>query len=158
MGRTGCRSSWAVDACRKSNSDLDASGPDIRTPSPSIPSPSGSRSWSKVTFLLHRCSICAWRWSIRGRRCSIRGRKSGKASPAPSSPFSVSSSEEIDPGSPMEPSKTQTLPCTRRQAGAVQEQLRVQWNPSVTFSRRRSPAAPPTSPGCPPRTRRPRSF
>ncbi|KAM0921925.1 hypothetical protein ACQ4PT_006525 [Festuca glaucescens] len=53
----------------------------------------------------------------RDSRFSFRRRKSGKASPSPSSPLSVSSSassEEIDPGSPMESSKTQTLPCARR--------------------------------------------
>ncbi|KAM0880960.1 hypothetical protein ACQ4PT_033239 [Festuca glaucescens] len=50
----------------------------------------------------------------RDSRFSFRRRKSGKASPSPSSPLSVSSSEEIDPGSPMESSKAQTLPCARR--------------------------------------------
>uniref|UniRef100_A0ACD5T7G4 Uncharacterized protein n=1 Tax=Avena sativa TaxID=4498 RepID=A0ACD5T7G4_AVESA len=53
----------------------------------------------------------------RDSRFSFRRRKSVKASSTPSSPLSVSSSvssEDIDPGSPMEPPKGQTLPCARR--------------------------------------------
>uniref|UniRef100_A0ACD5U0N8 Uncharacterized protein n=1 Tax=Avena sativa TaxID=4498 RepID=A0ACD5U0N8_AVESA len=54
----------------------------------------------------------------RDSRFSFRRRKSSRASSTPSSPLSVSSSvssEDIDPGSPMEaPKQGQTLPCARR--------------------------------------------
>uniref|UniRef100_A0ACD5TDW0 Uncharacterized protein n=1 Tax=Avena sativa TaxID=4498 RepID=A0ACD5TDW0_AVESA len=54
----------------------------------------------------------------RDSRFSFRRRKSSRASSTPSSPLSVSSSvssEDIDPGSPMEaPKQGQTLQCARR--------------------------------------------